>query len=83
MLDQSFVILAGGKTLVIKILVHFSHEVIMPSGKADNQSLAFPLSEKGNKCSLTALGSTSFMHIISRILVNVLNCKAEFSTDEP
>jgi hypothetical protein len=58
-----FIVLDGVNNLVIKILQQFPHDVIVPIGNTSNHSLAFPLSEQGNRRSLTASGSTSFMHI--------------------
>jgi hypothetical protein len=64
MLDWSCIVLARGKNLDIKVLVHSFHEVIVHLGKACNQYLAFPLSEKGNKRSLTTSCSTNLIRIM-------------------
>jgi hypothetical protein len=75
--------LSWWKNIVMKILVYFSHKIIVPLGNVSNQYFASTLSEKENIRNLVASGSTSFMHIRSHILVNVFKCKPESSVDEP
>jgi hypothetical protein len=56
-LDRNYIVFAGGKNLVINILVHSSHEVIVPTSL-----LLFRFYEKGNKCNCTASGLTSLIN---------------------
>ena len=56
----------------MKILHQLSQEVMVPLVRAGKHNLAFPLSEKENKHSLTVAGSTSFICNILHISVKVL-----------
>jgi hypothetical protein len=83
MLDRNCIVFAGGKNLDMKALLYAFHEVILPSDNDNNQSLAFPLREKGNGHSLTTSGLTSLMRIMSQISVKVFKCKPASSKVKP